>query len=110
MISFKNAISQWEYPINEKMISYSALTRKACKNPSRIFGVVQLSVSEQIFTVYNKYYNVDLKKIGGRWVLDEKKFKIAIIDKIKSIEFINANKNTNLVIHYPEWYAEEIKK
>jgi hypothetical protein len=40
MISFKDAIKKWEAPLKEMMIGYSALTRKACDDPSKIFVIV----------------------------------------------------------------------
>ena len=104
MITFKNAISEWEDPFGETMIGYSALTRKACINPEKIFVIVYWDT----YSGANNYksFNVGLQKIRGRWVVDENRFRMALYEKIKAMEECNRIKKTDIRIRYPVWFTE----
>jgi hypothetical protein len=99
MISFKDAIRKWEAPLDEVMIGYSALTRKACVTPDKIFVIFFWNSDKGV----NEYrsFNVDLKKVKGRWMVNETKFYNAIVEKIKAVEDSNKLGKTKLQIHYP---------
>jgi hypothetical protein len=103
---FKDAIIQWEHPVNEKMISYSALTRKANKKPTRIFGSIHVSFSADGCAIYNRFYDVGLRKEKSRWVVDKSKFRKALHCKITAIEEIFKEKNITIEINYPVWYCK----
>ena len=100
MISFKEAIKKWEAPLGEMMIGYSALTRKACSSPDKIF-VIFFWNTDTDATDYRSF-DVDLKKVNGRWVVDEVKFNKAIDEKIKATEDSNKRGITQIQIKYPE--------
>lgn len=101
MISFKDAIKEWEAPLGETMIGYSALTRKACADPGKIFVIVYWNKDKES----NDYrsFDVGLKKVKGRWMVDRAKFNIAVAEKIKAAEDSNRLGKTNIQIKYPEW-------
>lgn len=101
MISFKEAIKEWEAPLGETMIGYSALTRKACTIPNKIFVVMYWDLDKES----NDYisFDVGLKKVKGRWMVEKLKFKDAIIEKIKAAEDSNKLDKTNIRINYPVW-------
>jgi hypothetical protein len=105
MISFKNAIKEWEEPFGETMIGYSALTRKACTEPNKIFVIVYWNVD----TESNNYisFDVGLKKVNGRWVVERLKFNAAMIEKIKATEDSNRLKKTKIQIQYPVWIVAD---
>jgi hypothetical protein len=98
MLSFKSAIQQWEYPFNEKMIGYSALTRKACNDPHNIFIIGLWDAEQKYMDV--KSFNVGLEKKNSRWVVDEKMFECALAEKIEAIEYSNSIGKTNIGILY----------
>ena len=99
MISFKDAIKEWEAPLEELMIGYSALTRKACVDPSKIFVIVYWNKNKN--TNEYKSFDVGLTKMKGRWVVDKTKFNAAVAEKIKAAEDSNKLGKTNIQIHYP---------
>lgn len=101
MISFKEAIKEWEEPLGEMMIGYSALTRKACSDPNKIFVIVYWNKD----TESNEYksFDVGLDKVKGRWMVDTVKFHAAVIEKIKAAEDSNRAGKTKIRIIYPYW-------
>lgn len=101
MISFKEAIKAWEKPLGEIMIGYSALTRKACTTPNKIFVIVYWNKDKES----NDYrsFDVGLTKVKGRWVVDENKFNMAVAEKIKAAEDSNRLGKTQIQINYPDW-------
>jgi hypothetical protein len=100
MISFKEAIKQWEEPFNETMIGYSALTRKASNAPDNVFVIAWKDKTDKINI---KNFQVGLKKYNGRWLVDEKLFRNAIYEKIKTMEISNSLGKTSVKIKYPQW-------
>jgi hypothetical protein len=101
MISFKDAIKEWEAPLGEMMIGYSALTRKACSDPGKIFVIVYWDEDKESNDY--KAFNVGLNKMKGRWVVDRVKFRSAVAEKIKAAEDSNRIGKTKIQISYPEW-------
>jgi hypothetical protein len=101
MISFKDAIKKWETPLGEVMIGYSALTRKACITPDKIFVIFFWNSDKKI----NEYrsFDVGLKKTKGRWTVDKIKFYDAVIIKIGAVEDSNRLGKTDIQIKYPIW-------
>ena len=104
MIPFKDAIKKWEEPLNEKMIGYSALTRKASINPGKIFVILYWVENKR--GVQYKEFDVGLKKVDSRWVVDSNKFKMALIEKIKEVENSNRLGKTRIDIKYPDWLSD----
>lgn len=102
MISFKEAIKRWETLLGEVMIGYSALTRKACVEPDKIFVIVYWNMDNN--TKDYKSFDVGLEKVNGRWVVCEEKFRLAVTEKIKAAEDSNRLGKTNIQIQYPEWF------
>lgn len=107
MLAFKQAIAEWETPLNEQMIGYSALTRKACADPSTIFVMVYWNDKKR--SVSTKAFDVHLKKNAGRWTLDKRLFRAAITEKIIAAERINDLGRKQIQIKYPAWYEKVIK-
>lgn len=101
MISFKHAIREWEAPLDEKMIGYSALTRKACNDPTAIFVVAYWDDEKK--TMMHQSLDVGLRKRSGRWLLNKESFRDALTKKINYIEDSNTVGKTNINICYPEW-------
>jgi len=101
MISFKDAIKAWEKPLGEVMIGYSALTRKACADPNKIFVIVYWNKDKESNDY--KSFDVGLSKVKGRWMVDENKFNRAIAEKIKAAEDSNKLGKTHIQINYPDW-------
>jgi hypothetical protein len=101
MISFKDAIKEWEAPLGEMMIGYSALTRKACADPIKIFVIMYWNEDKES----NEYkaFDVGLNKVKGRWVVDRVKFHVAIVEKIKAANDSNRIGKTKIQINYPNW-------
>lgn len=99
MISFKDAIKLWESPLNEIMIGYSALTRKACISPDKIFVIMYWDNEKKTYMYQS--FDVGLKKIKGRWMVDRQKIYFAIGEKIKAAEDSNRFGKTDFIINYP---------
>lgn len=99
MISFKEAIKEWEAPLREVMIGYSALTRKACITPNKIFVIFIWNTGKP--DSYRSF-DVGLKKVKGRWMVNKDKFDTAVAEKIKATESSNRLGKTKIQIHYPE--------
>jgi hypothetical protein len=101
MISFKDAIKEWEAPLGEMMIGYSALTRKACIDSSKIFVIVYWN-EDKASNDY-KAFDVGLNKVSGRWMVDRVKFYAAVVEKINAAEDSNRIGKTKIQIIYPDW-------
>lgn len=101
MISFKDAIKEWEAPFGEIMIGYSALTRKACDDPGKIFVIVYWDKDKESNDY--KSFDVGLNKVNGRWMVDRVKFHVAVAEKLKSVEDSNILGKTKIQIRYPDW-------
>ena len=100
MITFKTAIKKWESILDEVMIKYSKLIKKACMYPDKIFVIMFWDDD----TKSNEYrsFDVGLKKINGRWVVDDAKFDTAVTEKILAVEDINRHCKTCIPIRYPK--------
>ena len=99
-IPFKNAISQWENVCDEQMIGYSALTRKACIDPTSIFVIRCVNNGKCVF----KSFDVGLEKCKGRWVVNVEKFRNAICEKIKAeCDVRDTNMQSHEGINFPTW-------
>jgi hypothetical protein len=101
MISFKEAIKEWEAPLGEMMIGYSALTRKACTDSSKIFVIVYWNEDKESNDY--KSFDVGLNKVKGRWMVDRVKFQAAVTEKINAAEDSNRIGKTKIKIIYPDW-------
>lgn len=104
-LTFKKAIKEWEYPLGETMIGYSALTKKANTDPTKVFVIVYWNEDKEANDY--KSFDVGLKKEKGRWVVDRHLFDIALSEKIKAAEDSNRLDKTKLMINYPDKYKEE---
>lgn len=107
MLPFKKAIQEWETPLGETMIGYSALTRKACSDPNNIFVMAYWDETKK--NMLTKAFDVKLEKHSGRWLLSRGLFQKALEEKINAIEKSNIMGKTEIVIQYPEWLTEKKK-
>lgn len=98
MISFKEAIARWEFPLWERMIGYSALTRKACITPDRIFVIRYWNERDE---ESYRMFDVGLIKLNGRWVVDLDKFNSAMAEKIRVAEENIRKGRSDIKIRYP---------
>lgn len=99
MTTFRDAISRWENLFSEKMLGYSTLTRKARNGPDEIFSIARWDNDAKSFNFIA--FDIGLKKIKGRWIVDERKLKTAIREKILAAEESNNLGITNITINYP---------
>jgi hypothetical protein len=86
------------------MIVYSALTRKACIDPTSVFVIRYWN--PVVRKCQYMSFDVGLVKNKGRWVVGEEKLKHAISEKIKAT--LDTYKMTNEpdIINYPAWYRD----
>ena len=106
MISFKNAIKEWEAPFGETMIGYSALTTKACAYAGDIFVISYWNKEKR--SIDYRSFDVGLVKIKGRWMVDEQKLRMAISEKILAARQTNRMEKTKIHINTPDWALQNL--
>ena len=101
MMNLRQAIAEWEEPLGETMIRYSALIRKARTSPSKIFVAIHWCDS-----VIYEQFDVGLVKKDDIWIVDKFKFRAALTQKIKYAEHTNTTGRTHIQIKYPKYLTD----